>query len=325
MKRPMVAFLRQPLLAIRSRFTRRARLEAENLILRQHLVVLRRKCPKRVRLWNIDRLLLAWVYRLYPSRQDSIIIVQPETVIRWHRSGFRAYWRWKSRHFGGRPRIDSEASSICQGLGFDYAQVEEVIGVLLTTQCLIKGYAGNEEDGIYTGLRDAKSRVAVTVDFAPLKDGRTELVIQGGLASDGDIEGSAGYTAALAVYQGTVDGAATFIDARDSLVATTPDIKTKTKVIDTAGPIPNDGVAVGKNFPADVTTQVKSALIDYSKTDDGKKVFTTLFSWDGMQEVTATFYDDMKTAAALAGIDVQGLANLTPRPAPTTAAPSKTP
>jgi phosphonate transport system substrate-binding protein len=128
--------------------------------------------------------------------------------------------------------------------------------------------------------------------------------------------------AALAVYQGTVDGAAMFIDARDSLVATTPDIKTKTKVIDTAGPIPNDGMAVGKDFPADVTTQVKAALIDYSKTDDGKKVFTALFSWDGMQEVGANFYDDMKTAAALAGIDVQGLANATPKPAATTAAPS---
>jgi phosphonate transport system substrate-binding protein len=131
--------------------------------------------------------------------------------------------------------------------------------------------------------------------------------------------------AALAVYQGTVDGAAMFIDARDSLVATTPDIKTKTKVIDTAGPIPNDGVAVGKDFPTDVTTQVKAALIDYSKTDAGKAVFTALFSWDGMQEVTASFYDDMKTAAALAGVDVQGLANATPKPAPTTAAPSKTP
>ena len=131
--------------------------------------------------------------------------------------------------------------------------------------------------------------------------------------------------AALAVYQGTVDGAATFIDARDSLVATTPDIKTKTKVIDTAGPIPNDGVALAKNFPADIATQVKTALIDYSKADDGKKVFSALFSWDGMQEINATFYDDMKAAAALAGVDVQGLANATPKPAATTAAPSKTP
>ncbi len=103
----MVAFLIQLLLAIRSWFARRARLETENLILRQQLVVLGRKSPKRVRLWNIDRLLFVWSYRLYPSLLDAIIIVQPETVLRWHRRGFRAYWRWKSGRVGGRPRIDS--------------------------------------------------------------------------------------------------------------------------------------------------------------------------------------------------------------------------
>jgi len=112
MKRPMVTFLTQLLLAIRSRFTSRARLEAENLLLRQQLVVLRRKSPTRLRLWNIDRLLLVWLYRLYPSLLDAIIIVQPETVIRWHRRGFRAYWRWKSRRVGGRPRIDCEMRAL---------------------------------------------------------------------------------------------------------------------------------------------------------------------------------------------------------------------
>jgi len=85
MKRPMVAFLTQLLLAIRLRFMRRARLDAENLLLLQQLVVLRRKSSRRVRLWNIDHLLLVWLYRLYPSLLDAIIIVQPETVIRWHR------------------------------------------------------------------------------------------------------------------------------------------------------------------------------------------------------------------------------------------------
>ena len=105
-------FLIQLLLAIRSRFTSRARLEAENLILRQQLVILRRKFPRRVRLWNIDRLLMVWLYRLYPSLLDAIIIVQPETVIRWHRRGFRAYWHWKSRQVGGRPRIDSEIRAL---------------------------------------------------------------------------------------------------------------------------------------------------------------------------------------------------------------------
>ncbi len=130
--------------------------------------------------------------------------------------------------------------------------------------------------------------------------------------------------AALAVYQGTVDGAATFIDARDGLVAANPDIKTKTKVIDTAGPIPNDGVALRKDFPDDVAKQTKQALVDYSKTDDGKKVFSALFQWDGMQEVDAKFYDSMKDAAKLAGVDVAGLAQNTPRPAPTPT-PTKAP
>jgi hypothetical protein len=74
--------------------------------------VLRRKSQTRVRLWNIDRLLLVWLYRLYPSLLDAIGIIQPETVIRWHRRGFRAYWHWKSRHAGGRPRIDSEVRAL---------------------------------------------------------------------------------------------------------------------------------------------------------------------------------------------------------------------
>jgi phosphonate transport system substrate-binding protein len=132
--------------------------------------------------------------------------------------------------------------------------------------------------------------------------------------------------AALAVYQGNVDGAATFIDVRDQLVAANPDIKTKTKVIDTAGPIPNDGVALQKDFPTDLGKTVKDALIAYSKTDDGKTRFTALFQWDGMQEVDAKFYDPMKEAAKLAGVDVASLAKNTPRPAATPSpSPSKAP
>ena len=81
MKRPMVAFLTNLLPALRSLFTRRARLEAENLLLRQQLIVLRRRHPGRVRLWNLDRLLIVWLYRLYPALLYAILIVQPETVI----------------------------------------------------------------------------------------------------------------------------------------------------------------------------------------------------------------------------------------------------
>ena len=92
----MVAFLTQLLFAFRSPLTRRARLEAENLLLRQQLIVLRRKSPTRVRLEHRS-LADGMAVSAVPSLLDVIIIVQPETVLRWHRRGFRAYWRWKSR------------------------------------------------------------------------------------------------------------------------------------------------------------------------------------------------------------------------------------
>ncbi len=60
------------------------------------------------RLRNIDRLVFVWLYRLFPSILNAITVVKPETVIRWHRRGFRAYWPWKSRRRGGRPKIDRE-------------------------------------------------------------------------------------------------------------------------------------------------------------------------------------------------------------------------
>jgi phosphonate transport system substrate-binding protein len=130
--------------------------------------------------------------------------------------------------------------------------------------------------------------------------------------------------AALAVYNKQVDGAAMFIDARDTLVAANPNIKTETKVIEKAGPIPNDGVALRKGFPDDIGKQVKDALIAYSKDPAGTKVLAALYQWDGLQEISASFYDPMKEAAALAGVDVETLAKNTPRPA-ATPVPTKTP
>lgn len=108
----MVAFLTGLLQALRAWFARRTGLEAENLLLREQLIVLRRKHPGRVRLRNLDRLMLVWLYRLFPALLDAILIVQPETVLRWHRRGFRAYWRWRSRNHGGRSRIDPELRAL---------------------------------------------------------------------------------------------------------------------------------------------------------------------------------------------------------------------
>ena len=108
----MFGFLSKLLLVAHSRLKSRARLEAENIVLRQQVIVLSRKSLARLRLWNTDRLLFVWLYRLYPSILDAITIVKPETVIRWHHRGFRAYWRWKSRRRGGRPRINRLSSYV---------------------------------------------------------------------------------------------------------------------------------------------------------------------------------------------------------------------
>ena len=74
-------------------FRSRASLEAEILILRHQLNVQRRKSPKRLVFSTMDRLIFTGLYRLVPSVLSALTIVKPETVINWHRAGFRFYWR----------------------------------------------------------------------------------------------------------------------------------------------------------------------------------------------------------------------------------------
>ena len=97
-------------------FRPRAALEAEILVLRHQLNVLQRKSPKRVTLNNIDRLVLVGLYRLAPGVLNALKILKPETVIRWHRAGFRAYWRWKSRPRGGRPKMPREIRQLIRDM-----------------------------------------------------------------------------------------------------------------------------------------------------------------------------------------------------------------
>lgn len=89
-------------------FRPRVALEAEILVLRHQLNVLRRQLPKRAALSNIDRLVFISLYHLAPKVLDALSVLKPETVIRWHRVGFRAYWRWKSRPRGGRPTTPAD-------------------------------------------------------------------------------------------------------------------------------------------------------------------------------------------------------------------------
>src|SRR5882672_6798211 len=104
----MIGFLILFLHALVSPFKTKARLEAEIVLLRHQVSVLRRRQPSRPKLTVAERLLFVWLYRLFPAVLSAITIVQPETVIRWHRTGFRLHWRWKSRSRGGRPKIPGE-------------------------------------------------------------------------------------------------------------------------------------------------------------------------------------------------------------------------
>jgi hypothetical protein len=104
----MIGLLCFVLAVVTSPFKSRLRLEAENAALRHQLMVLRRRLQGRVRLTNHDRWFLIQLYRWFPSILSVLTIIRPETLVRWHRAGFRCYWRWKSRSLGGRPQIDTE-------------------------------------------------------------------------------------------------------------------------------------------------------------------------------------------------------------------------
>ena len=97
-------------------FRSRTALEAEILVLRHQLNVLRRKSPKRLVFGNIDRLVFAALYNVSPGVLDALKILKPQTVIRWHRAGFRVYWRWKSRPRRGRPKTPADIRQLIRDM-----------------------------------------------------------------------------------------------------------------------------------------------------------------------------------------------------------------
>src|ERR1035441_203792 len=108
----MIALLCFVLAVLAAPFKSKSRLEAENAALRHQLIVLRRKVHSRVRLMNNDRWFFIQLYRWFPSILQVVTIIRPETLVRWHRAGFRCYWRRKSRPLAGRPQIKTEFSAL---------------------------------------------------------------------------------------------------------------------------------------------------------------------------------------------------------------------
>src|SRR5437879_8311717 len=108
----MVALISFLLNVVASLFKSKSRLEAENAALRHQLIVLQRKVRGRVLFTDSDRLFFVRLYRWFPSVLKAVTIIRPETLVRWHRAGFRRYWRWKSRSLGGRPQVDADLRAL---------------------------------------------------------------------------------------------------------------------------------------------------------------------------------------------------------------------
>jgi hypothetical protein len=108
----MIGLLRFVLAVLASPFKSKLRLQAENVVLRHQLIVLRRRLNGRFRLTNHDRWFFIQLYRWFPSILQVLTIIRSETVVRWHRAGLRCYWRWKSRPLGGRPQIHTELRAL---------------------------------------------------------------------------------------------------------------------------------------------------------------------------------------------------------------------
>ena len=113
----MIAILHLLGTFIANLFKSQSRLEVENLFLRHQLNIALRGAPHRLRLRGSDRALLVWMTWLWPSLLGLSRVVQPDTILWWHRAGFRAYWRWKSRGRPGRPRVSRELRELIQRMG----------------------------------------------------------------------------------------------------------------------------------------------------------------------------------------------------------------
>ena len=100
------------LVTLRASLRTRVALQLEILALRHQLQVLERTRPHRMRLTRADRLLWSWLSRVWCGWRSALVIVRPETVLAWHRRGFRLLWTWKSRHRPGRPAVPPEVRSL---------------------------------------------------------------------------------------------------------------------------------------------------------------------------------------------------------------------
>src|SRR4029077_3049332 len=133
----MIGLLCFVLAVLASPLKSKLRLEAEKAMLRHQLNALRRSMHGRVRLTNHDRWCFIQLYRWFPSILKVLTIIRPETLVRWHRAGFRCYWRWKSRRRGGRPQIETELRALIRRMSIENPLLGRAAHPRRTTQARV--------------------------------------------------------------------------------------------------------------------------------------------------------------------------------------------
>jgi hypothetical protein len=144
-------------------------LAADNAALRHQLIVLRRKVRGRAQLTNNDRWFLVQLYRWFPSILKVLTIIRPETLGRWHRAGFRSYWRWKSRSLGGRPQIETGLRALIGRSGASRVELIKAVQISLRIGTE-RGFFNEASDHFYFGvccsIRRRDRHTAISFDRA---------------------------------------------------------------------------------------------------------------------------------------------------------------
>jgi hypothetical protein len=147
-------------------FKSRRRLEVENLFLRHQLNIALRCASHRLQVRGSDRALLVWMTWLWPGLLALSRVVQPDTILRWHRKGFTGYWRWKSRSPGGRPRIAREVRELIRRMSFENSLwgATKIHGELLKL-----GHRGRPVHGfdLHGAPASAKASIARSISAGP--------------------------------------------------------------------------------------------------------------------------------------------------------------
>ena len=117
-ERPSMLHPRQVLSFLRLLLAARSEIVLENVALRHQVCVLSRR-SQRPRLRCHDRVFWVWLSRLWSGWRTALVIVRPETVVRWHRQGWRLYWRWKSRRKTGRPSTNADLRKLIRRMALE--------------------------------------------------------------------------------------------------------------------------------------------------------------------------------------------------------------